>query len=112
VTDDLLPCPFCGETGQRVIATDSREHPRHDGIEYRYSVICGCHAMGPSDSEGNAGDEGGPAITLWNRRVPYLPPEDIETLREIESQYLETWAERGRTKLRALIARLQGGDAK
>lgn len=61
MSDELLPCPFCGGTD---IVVDRYEH--HEG-EWRYRVVCtGCMAMVDSGFWQFKGH----AVEAWNRRRP------------------------------------------
>lgn len=47
------------------------------------------------------------AVMLWNRRQPYLPPEDVETLRKVERFCVSMCYEELAIPLRALLAKLE-----
>ena len=106
---DLLPCPFCGKPAKRV-GTRWIECS-NDGVCAGHGFICEPDA--------------------WNRRIPYLPPEDLECLRGVASaaersyarmlRFIEMWGETPESTpavetgpkewaalLRAILARLEG----
>ena len=51
-SDELLPCPFCGGSGQRV---------KHSG-RWGWFVSCACAAVGPSSETREQ------AVARWNER--------------------------------------------
>lgn len=88
MNEPLLPCPR-GCVKPPVVEHDENDCPTP-------WVLCGnneCSFAARTDD--------------WNRRVPYLPPEDVETLRDAAAQMWGTRVPLG-DKLRALIARLEG----
>lgn len=97
---DLLPCPFCGREAVAGVAAE-------EGF-----AMC-------SEYEGEdcPASDHWISVELWNRRQPYLPPEDVERLKAISLTMEmgtpggpdtgEDYANECRA-LRALIARLEG----
>lgn len=67
MSDDLLPCPFCG--AQPVV-----RNPRwtNDSM-YAYCVSC--------DARGPYGENKKAAIVAWNRRTPTMPANVRDTIR-------------------------------
>lgn len=84
MTEPLLPCPFCGGA------------PNIDG-GWVHCVDCGV---------GYETDDMG----LWNRRQPYLPPADLETLWRVITnlERADGTCSPHADQLRALILRLEG----
>lgn len=73
-----LTCPSCGGP------------PREDNRYHTRWLECKAGCFGYTEDR------------LWNRRVPYLPVEDVETLKE----YLDTGT--GKPLVAAIIEKLEG----
>lgn len=70
--DDLLPCPFCGNTDTLWEQT-RREEGEWSGLREHYWIECDrCDVQGPSYMEGADGQD---HIEQWNRR-PSEPIND------------------------------------
>lgn len=65
VTEELLPCPFCGAEGARMM----RNFSRAGDMDYYYLVCDGCGACGPS---GRTKDQ---ALTAWAMRPAATAPK-------------------------------------
>lgn len=76
MSDQLLPCPFCGKTDT------------HFDSEYGYQVICDCGARGPScwDEKSTIDEDEAGAVKLWNTRYPgwkKYPDEEPDDQQEV-----------------------------
>ena len=76
MSDDLLPCPFCG--GEAYI--DGTSWTTRDGKDQSWVTCMKCGTYGPSSTD---------AIAAWNRRAIPATDEREKALREAAAMFDE-----------------------
>ncbi len=79
VSEELLPCPFCGGTEQRICHEETRWPVKH----YHW-VQCWCEGAASGPKAQTKAD----AIAAWNRRAssPALAPEEVPCPRRVATK--------------------------